>query len=127
MISADQVRGIQIAADQFPKARWLLGLHHHLIEYPRGGQSLADRIGTALINGNWFVRRIRYLADRAVVMHGHRHIDWIGKCAGLLIVSAPSPVMEVADGHAAVFYIHSIGAEADGKLSLLSPQKITLA
>jgi 3',5'-cyclic AMP phosphodiesterase CpdA len=127
MISVDQVRGIQIAADQFPKARWLLGLHHHLVEYPRGGQSLADRIGTALINGNWFVRRIRYLADRAVVMHGHRHIDWIGKCAGLLIVSAPSPVMEVAAGHAAVFYIHSVGAEADGKLSLLSPQKITLA
>jgi hypothetical protein len=127
MISVDQVRGIQIAADQFPKARWLLGLHHHLIEYPRGGQSLADRIGTALINGNWFVRRIRYLADRAVVMHGHRHIDWIGKCAGLSIVSAPSPVMEVADGHAAVFYIHSLGAEADGKLSLLPPQKITVA
>jgi hypothetical protein len=126
MISVDQLRGIRIASNQFPNARWVLGLHHHMIEYPRGGQSLADRIGTALINGNWFVRRIRYLADRAVVMHGHRHIDWVGKCAGILIVSAPSPVMEVADGHRAVFYIHSIGADADRKLSLLSPQKINL-
>jgi hypothetical protein len=30
-------------------------------------------------------------------MHGHRHIDWIGACGAIKIVSAPSPVMGAAD------------------------------
>jgi hypothetical protein len=126
MISADQDLGIKIVTAQYPRACWVIGLHHHLIEYPRAGQALAERIGTALINGNWFVRRLRRLADRAVVMHGHRHIDWIGQCAGLQIVSAPSPVMEATDDHSTCFYIHTLSAGADGRLRLLSPQKISV-
>jgi hypothetical protein len=126
MISADQDLGIKMVTAQYPRACWVIGLHHHLIEYPRAGQALAERIGTALINGNWFVRRLRHLADRAVVMHGHRHIDWIGECAGLQIVSAPSPVMEATDNHSTCFYIHTLSAAADGKLTLLSPEKITV-
>ena len=126
MISAEQVRGIEIATAQYPRARWVVALHHHLVEYPRAGHALAERIGTALINGNWFVRRLRNLADRAVVMHGHRHIDWIGECGGIPIVSAPSPVMEVTDDLTTSFYIHSLAAGADGRLGLLSPQRITV-
>jgi hypothetical protein len=52
---------------------------------------LSERIGTALINGNWFVRSLQSLSGRAILMHGHRHIDWIGECAGLPIVSAALP------------------------------------
>ncbi len=126
MMSADQVRGIKIATAEYPRAYWLIGLHHHVIEYPRAGQALADRIGTALINGNWFVRALRSLAGRAVVMHGHRHIDWIGQCAGLPIVSAPSPVMEATDDQPTYFYIHTLSAATDGRLSLLPPQKIAV-
>ena len=37
-------------------------------------------------------RQLKVLAGRAVVMHGHRHIDWVGQC-GVKIVSAPSPIM----------------------------------
>jgi hypothetical protein len=125
-ISAEQVRGIKIITTQYPHACWVIGLHHHLVEYPRAGHALADRIGTALINGNWFVRRLRYLANRVVVMHGHRHIDWIGECAGLRIVSAPSPVMEAADDHTTCFYIHYLAAGANGHLSLLPPRRIAV-
>ena len=80
---------------------WLLALHHHLVEYPTPAKALSERIGTALVNGNWFVRRLKPLAERIVLWHGHRHVDWIGEYAGLQIVSAPSPVMEVTDerGH----------------------------
>jgi predicted MPP superfamily phosphohydrolase len=124
MISAEQDRGIRIVTSQYPKACWVIGLHHHLIEYPRAGQALADRIGTALINGNWFVRRLRMLANRAILMHGHRHIDWIGECAGLTIVSAPSPVMEAGNGQVPRFYIHTLAAGPDGRLGLLKPQRI---
>ena len=38
-------------------------------------------------------RMLKPFAPRVVVMHGHRHVDWIGACGGLKIVSAPSPVM----------------------------------
>ncbi len=126
MISTEQVRGIEIATAQYPQACWIIALHHHLVEYPRQGHALSDRIGTALINGNWFVRRLHPLADRAVVMHGHRHTDWIGECAGLPILSAPSPVMEAADNLETHFYIQSLRTGAGGQLRLLPPQRITV-
>jgi hypothetical protein len=52
-------RGIETAATQFPRACWVIALHHHPVEYPRVAKTLAERIGTALINGKWFVRRLR--------------------------------------------------------------------
>ena len=60
-------------------------------------------------------------------MHGHRHIDWIGHIAGLRIVSAPSPVMEVTDDMDTAFYIHSLAIDADGKLRLLEPERIVVS
>jgi len=126
MISAEQVRGIEIATAQYPRACWVIALHHHVVEFPRAVKALSDRIGTALINGNWFVRRLHPLANRAIVMHGHRHIDWIGECGGLLIVSAPSPVMEPTDDLRTYFYIQSLATGADGQLRLLRPQRITM-
>ena len=126
MISTEQVQGIEIATAQYPQACWVIALHHHLVEYPREINALSDRIGTALINGNWFVRRLHPLANRAVVMHGHRHTDWIGECAGLQIVSAPSPVMEAVDDLGSYFYIHSLTAGADGQVRLLPPQRIAV-
>ena len=125
-ISAEQVRGIEIATSQYPKACWVIALHHHLVEYPRAGHGLAERIGTALINGNGFVRRLRTLADRAVVMHGHRHTDWIGECAGVRIVSAPSPVMGASDNRSSYFYIHSLAAGEEGRLEMLLPQRVVV-
>lgn len=57
-------------------------------------------------------------------MHGHRHVDWIGECAGLPIVSAPSPVMEATDDMDTYFYIHTLAVGADGRLRLLSPERV---
>jgi 3',5'-cyclic AMP phosphodiesterase CpdA len=126
MIPAEHVKGIEIAAAQFPQASWIVALHHHVIEYPRRAKMLSERIGTALVNGNWFIRRLQTLSGRIVVMHGHRHIDWIGECAGISIVSAPSPVMEAADDADTYFYIHTLAAQADGKLALLTPERIVV-
>jgi hypothetical protein len=126
LISAEQVKGIEIVAAQYPRACWLIALHHHPLEYPRAAKALSERIGTALINGSWFVRRLRRLAGRSVLMHGHRHIDWIGECAGLLIVSAPSPVMSAPDDLPSYFYIHTITVEPRGRLALVPPERITI-
>jgi hypothetical protein len=127
MISADQARGIEIASRQYPQACWVIALHHHLVEYPHAAKALSERIGTALINGNWFVRRLQSLAGRVVLMHGHRHVDWIGECAGLAIVSAPSPIMEATDDLSTCFYIHTLAVGKERRLRLLRPQRVTIA
>ena len=126
MVSAEQVRGIEIADAQFPQAYWIIALHHHVVEYPKAAKTLSERIGTALVNGNWFVRRLRGLGGRAVIMHGHRHIDWFGRCAELIILSAPSPVMEATDDVSTYFYIHTLAAGADGKFGLLTPERVVV-
>ena len=75
----------------------------------------------------WFVRSLQSLSGRAILMHGHRHIDWIGECAGLPIVSAPSPVMEATDDMDTYFYIHTLAVGADGRLRLLTPERMNVA
>ena len=127
MVSADQVRGLEVACAHYPHACWIIALHHHVVEYPRPVKALSERVGTALINGNWFVRRLRSFAGRAILMHGHRHVDWIGECSGIPIVSAPSPVMEATDDQDTCFYIHTLAVGADRRLRLLQPQRVTIS
>jgi predicted MPP superfamily phosphohydrolase len=126
MVSAEQVRGIEIAIKHYPRACWIIALHHHAVEYPRPAKALSERIGTALINGNWFIRKMQPLAGKVILMHGHRHIDWIGHCAGLVVVSAPSPVMEVTDEKPTAFYVHTLAIGVDGRLRLLTPERIAV-
>jgi hypothetical protein len=93
---------------------------------PWAAKALSMRIGTALINGKWFVRGVAPLTGRAVLMQGHRHVDWSGELASLPIVSAPPPVMEVTDDKNTSFYIHTLAIDADGKLNLLAPSSTRL-
>ena len=127
LMTTGQARGLAATVRQFPRARWIVALHHHLMEYPRPAKAFSERIGTALINGSWFVRQLQHLGRRAVVMHGHRHIDWIGECGGLRIVSAPSPVMEATDAEPTSFYIHTLAAGPEGRLCLLPPERVDIA
>jgi 3',5'-cyclic AMP phosphodiesterase CpdA len=127
MISSEQARAINIVSAAYPRAGWVIALHHHVVEYPWGAKALSERIGTALINGSWFIRGLKSLAGRAVLMHGHRHIDWLGQCAGLVIVSAPSPVMNATDDAATYFYVHALAIDANRQLLLLQPQRVVVA
>jgi hypothetical protein len=126
LVSAEQARAFRIAVKQYPRACWIVALHHHVIEYPQPAKELSERIGTALINGSWFIRRLQHLAGRAVIMHGHRHIDWIGACGRLQIVSAPSPVMGATDSEETYFYVHTFAIGTDGRLRLLEPERISV-
>jgi 3',5'-cyclic AMP phosphodiesterase CpdA len=126
LVTREQTRAIERVAAYFPQANWIVALHHHVVEYPKAAKALSERIGTALVNGTWFVRRMQRLRRRAMLMHGHRHIDWIGSCGGLVIVSAPSPVMDVTDDRDTYFYIHNLGIGADGNLALFEPERVVL-
>jgi Calcineurin-like phosphoesterase len=122
LIPAMQARGLMAATRQFPQARWIVALHHHLVEYPRPVEALSERIGTALINGSWFVRQLRPLDGSVVAMHGHRHVDWIGEYGGTRIVSAPSPVM----GTGRCFHVHTLAAGPKRRLCLLAPERVEI-
>jgi hypothetical protein len=89
-------------------------------------KAFSERIGTALINGSWFLRMLQPYAERIVVMHGHRHVDWIGACGKLRIVSAPSPVM-APEGEPTHFYIHALAAGPEGRLKLMAPERVDIA
>jgi predicted MPP superfamily phosphohydrolase len=127
LVSVEQTHRLAAAINEFPKASWVVALHHHLLEYPMPAVAFSERVGTALVNGTWFVRKLRPFAARIVVMHGHRHIDWIGACGAIKIVSAPSPVMGAADDALTHFHIHTLAAGPDGRLYLLSPERIEIA
>jgi len=127
MISVEQAGRLAAAVGAYPQARWIIALHHHLIEYPMAVVAFSERVGTALVNGSWFLRKLTPFAVRTVVMHGHRHIDWIGACRGLKIVSAPSPVMGATDDATTHFHIHTLAAGPDGQLHLLLPERVEIA
>ena len=126
MVSSEQAKAVEAIVDQYPYAYWIVALHHHLVEYPKPVKKLSERIGTALINGSWFMRHLGRLNDHAVVMHGHRHIDWMGECGGLVIVSAPSPVMGGTDDCDTYFYVHTLALDPGHKLRLLTPERVDL-
>ena len=127
LVSVEQTRRVAAALGSSPKARWIVALHHHLMEYPMPVAKFSERIGTALVNGSWFVRMLKPFAARVVVMHGHRHIDWTGACGSLKIVSAPSPVMGFPDSSPSYFLIHTLAIGSNGQLCLLQPDKIEIA
>jgi 3',5'-cyclic AMP phosphodiesterase CpdA len=127
LMSTEQSNAMYAVVRQFPKANWIVALHHHLVEYPTPAIKLSERIGTALINGSWFVRQVQRISRRAIVMHGHRHVDWIGRCGRLVIVSAPSPVMEAREADTTAFYIHTLGVDEAGRYLMAHPERVEIA
>ncbi|WP_458757155.1 metallophosphoesterase family protein [Afipia sp. TerB] len=126
LISMEQANRLFAALERYPEAGWIIAIHHHLQEYPKA-VPFSIRIGTSLINGSWFIRKLRPFASRIVVMHGHRHLDWIGTFGPLKVISGPSPVMNAIDGAPTHFYIHSLTTEPDGRIGLLQPEQVMLA
>ena len=127
LVSSTQTRKILALIDQYPRVHWIVAVHHHLAEYPKPAKALSERIATALNNGSWFVRQLQPAGRRIVAMHGHRHIDWIGECGSVRIVSAPSPVMEATNAEPTCFYIHHLAASPRRGLCLLEPERIEIA
>jgi hypothetical protein len=126
LVSADQMRDLVAVIRRWPGACWIVALHHHLVEYPKPAAAFSERIGTALINGTLFVRLLQGFGGRIVAMHGHRHIDWIGECGGMRIISAPSPVMEVTNDKPTCFHVHTMARGYAGRLCLLAPERVEI-
>jgi 3',5'-cyclic AMP phosphodiesterase CpdA len=124
LVPADQTSALDAVMQEYPNAAWIIALHHHIVEHPKLGHALAERIGTTLINGNWFVRHLLPIGRRSILMHGHRHIDWMGQCGDLLILSAPSSTMSASGRADVYFYVHTVGIDASGRIGLAPPQRV---
>jgi hypothetical protein len=123
IISALQAKDLKAVMKLYPRAGWIVALHHHLVEYPTPAKAFSERIGTALINGSWFVRQLRPFAERMVAVHGHRHTEWIGQCGGVRIVSAASPVMDPPQDGSVSFLVHTLAIDGGG-LKLACPERV---
>jgi Calcineurin-like phosphoesterase len=104
---------------------WLVLLHHQIVEYPRVSVSLRERIGLALINAPELVAVLAPHARRVIVLHGHRHRDWIGACANIVLCSAPSASLgaDGLDKYRGSFHIHHLSVAAEG-LQLTATERV---
>ena len=64
MVSSEQAKAIDAIVYRYPDACRIVALHHHLVECPKPVKKLSERIGTALINGSWFMRHLGRLSAR---------------------------------------------------------------
>jgi hypothetical protein len=101
-------------------------LHHHVVEYPLTEIGLRDRIGLALVNAPDVLEAIAPHAHRTIVLHGHRHRDWIGTCGGLTLCSAPSTSLGAYNVvmYQGIFHIHQLDTGKGGSVRLIDTDTI---
>jgi hypothetical protein len=91
-----------------------------------GADPLRERIGLALINAPDLLAVIAPHSRRVIVLHGHRHKDWIGVCGNVVLCSAPSTSLGggSADNYLGSFHLHELAVETDGGISLKATERV---
>jgi Calcineurin-like phosphoesterase len=125
LVSRSQIKALKALLRATPGEPWLVLLHHQVVEYPVASIGLRERIGLALVNAPDLIEAIAPHTERIVVLHGHRHRDWIGMCGGLVVCSAPSTSLGAAeaDGYHGSFHIHEL-AVGGGAIRLTATERI---
>jgi len=126
VIDRPQLAALRSILRNSPSQAWLVLLHHQIVEYPLTSISLRDRIGLALVNAADVLAALAPHARRILVLHGHRHRDWIGACDGLVICSAPSAVLGSYGGemYRGSFHIHELGFDVGGGIRLTATERV---
>jgi len=128
VIDPQQLRAVTQLLAEFGDATWLIALHHQVVEYPTPGATLKERVGLTLINAPDLIASMGKHARRILIMHGHRHRDWIGQCGDFGLCSAPSAVLGNYDGNYAegVFHVHDFHISENGGLRISETERITV-
>jgi len=129
LVSAEQGRGLQIAIRQFPEACWIVALHHHVVEYPLPSIALTERIGLSLANASELLDLIAAHPSHVLILHGHRHRDWIGANDTLTLCSAPSVTLGSynLDRSHGYFHVYDIQCEHGGRVRLERSRVVAVA
>ncbi len=126
VVDPSQLKALKSILRNYPHRAWLILLHHQVVEYPVASISLRDRIGLALINASDVLAAIAPHTSRVLVLHGHRHRDWIGACGEVVLCSAPSVTMGSQEGgkYRGSFHIHEFAFNADGGIQLAATERV---
>ena len=89
--------------------------------------SLRYRIGLALVNAPDVLAAIAPYASRVLILHGHRHTDWIGTCGDVVLSSAPSASLGSSHGeekYRGSFHIRDLTFGAGGGIRLTTTERV---
>jgi len=126
LVSRDQLRALNSVLQSTPAAMWIVAVHHHLVEYPIRGLGLKERVGVVLVNAPDVLRVIARCDRPVVIMHGHRHRDWMGTRGGVVLCSAPSATLgdKGSQDGAGRFSLYQIALGSDGRMQVNSVERV---
>jgi hypothetical protein len=125
VVNPSQLKAVKSILRAFPHNAWMILLHHQVVEYPVASISLTDRIGLALVNAPDVLAAIAAHASRCLVLHGHRHRDWIGTCQDVVLCSAPSAALgSQEEKYRGSFHIHEFALGAHGGIRLTATERV---
>jgi Calcineurin-like phosphoesterase len=126
VLSQTQLRALKSVLRGSPQGAWLILLHHQVVEYPVLGIKLSDRIGLALMNAPDLLAAITSHAGRTVILHGHRHVDWVGITGETVLCSAPSVTLGMEE-YRGRFSIHEFSVSPTGRLEITANDRVKIS
>ena len=130
VVNRSQLSALKSILRNSPRRAWMILLHHQVVEYPVASISLRYRIGLALVNAPDVLAAIAPYASRVLILHGHRHTDWIGTCGDVVLCSAPSASLGSSHGeekYRGSFHIYDLSFGADGGIRLTATERVKVA
>jgi hypothetical protein len=129
VLNPSQLKALKSVLRNFPRQAWIILLHHSVVEYPVPNISLKDRIGLALVNAPDLLAAITPYASHVIVLHGHRHKDWIGTWRNVVLCSAPSATLgsSGAETYRGCFHVHELALGVDGDIRLVATERVEIA
>ncbi len=129
VVNPAQMRALTLVLRNSPGRAWIILLHHQVVEYPVLSIQLRERIGLALVNAPDVLAAMAPYASRVLVLHGHRHRDWIGSCGGVVLCSAPSVALDSAgvEEHRGSFHIRELTLGPGGDIRLAATRRVLVA
>jgi len=129
VVSPSQIKALRSILRNLPCTAWIILLHHSVVEYPDTSIGLKDRIGLALVNAPDLLAALAPYASRVIVLHGHRHMDWIGTWRDIVLSSAPSVTLGSSgeDRFRGSFHVHELALVGDGVVRLISTERVAVA
>lgn len=127
-IEPRQLQALERLMTRHGEARWLIALHHQVTEYAAFGIPLKERFGLSLINAPDLLASIGSRARQAVVLHGHRHRNWVGMCGALQLCSVPSSTLGAHDTKygPGLFHLHEIAWGAPDRIWVAATETVAV-